>query len=406
MLNVVTPKEALEMIQSSFVPLEKIEKVALEEARGRVLAEDVLAGEYVPSFNRSSVDGYAVRARDTFGCSDAIPAILPVSGETFMGEAAAAAIVPETAVAVPTGGAVPEGADAVVMVEYTEDYGDGSVGILKPVAPGQAMVYKGDDVCPDTLVLQKGRVLRAQDIGTLAAIGRSEVAVMKKVAVGVISTGDELVTPDKTPAVGQVRDVNSAMLRALLEENGAEVICYGIVVDDADLLRERVNEAMSACDVVLLSGGSSVGVKDATCQILEDAGELLFHGIAMKPGKPTILGKHGNQPLVGLPGHPVAAYFVTRVFVLPLLARLSEKEVPSYKMRARLTENVSANHGRAQYHFCRLHESEEGLVAEPIRAKSGLITTLAGTDGFFVIDRDQEGLAKGSEVEVILSMGE
>ena len=402
MLHVKTPEEVLAMIEEEFGFVGQTEQVGLNAALGRVLAEDITATEYVPDFDRSTVDGYAVRAKDTFGCTDAIPAILPLQGEVLMGEGAEFTLNPEECVAVPTGGAVPKGADSVVMIEYTEDYGDGTIGISKSVAPGQNMIFRGDDVYPGKVVLQKGRVLSSQDIGALAAIGRIQVPVVQKLTVGVISTGDELVPPEQTPGPGQVRDVNSPVLEAILTAFGAEVKNYGIVIDDEALLSEKVHQAVAECDAVLLSGGSSVGVKDAACRIIESMGHLLIHGIAIKPGKPTILGKAGCKPLVGLPGHPVAAYFITKLFILPLLGRLMGKEQSHYTTTARVTESISANHGRAQVHCCHLERREGRLWATPIRGKSGLITTLAGAEGYFVIDRDCEGLPQGAEVKVFV----
>lgn len=308
-------------------------------------------------------------------------------------------------VAVPTGGAVPRGTDGVVMVEYTEDYGDGTIGVAKPAAPGMNLIFRGDDVYPGKVILHKGRSLSSADIGALAAIGRVQVPVVKKVTVGVISTGDELVPPEAQPGPGQVRDVNSPMLEAMLSTFGCHVVNYGIVVDDEALLSQKVNQAIAECDAVLLSGGSSVGVKDAACRIIESAGQLLLHGIAIKPGKPTILGKAGKKPIVGLPGHPVAAYFITKLFVQPLLGRLMDRDMTVYTVTARVTESISANHGRAQYHCCRLTGTGGELYAQPIRGKSGLITTLAGTDGYFCISRDCEGLPQGAEIQVTITSG-
>jgi len=406
MLHVKTPEEVLALIETEFTQVAGAELVPLSAAMGRVLAEDIAATEYVPDFDRSTVDGFAVRARDTFGCTDAIPAILPLQGEVLMGEGADYQLNPEECVAVPTGGAIPQGADSVVMVEYTEDYGDGTIGISKSVAPGQNMIFRGDDVHPGKVILQKGRVLSSQDIGALAAIGRTQVPVRRKLTVGIISTGDELVPCEVTPRVGQVRNVNGPMLEAMLVTFGVEVINYGIIIDDETLLSKTVTKAVSECDAVLLSGGSSVGVKDAACRIIESMGELLLHGIAIKPGKPTILGKAGCKPLVGLPGHPVAAYFITRLFVLPLLSRLMGRKQEVYTTTARVTESISANHGRAQYQCCRLERKEGELYAYPIRGKSGLITTLAGADGYFCIDRDCEGLPKFAEIQVTVSQGD
>ena len=404
MLQVKTPEEVLRLIHDKFRPVSELaESVPLTAAAGRTLSEDIIAEEYVPDFNRSTVDGYAVRAADTFGCSDAIPAILSLQGEIRMGEDAGFALLRENCAYVPTGGALPEGADCAVMLEYTEDYGDGTIGILKPGAPGMNVIFRGDDVYPGKVVLQAGRVLTAQDIGALAAVGKTSVPVSRRLNVGIISTGDELVPPEQKPLPGQVRDVNTALLSALLTEQGAEVHSYGIIVDDEDLLRETVTRAVQECDAVLLSGGSSVGVKDASCRIIESLGELLLHGIALKPGKPTIMGRAGNKPLIGLPGHPVAAFVVARLFVVPLLDRLAGRERPLWSVTAELSESVGANHGRAQVNPCRLLRQDGRVLALPIRSKSGLITQLAGADGFFCIERDCEGLPKGAPVQVYLN---
>ena len=400
MLEVKTPEEVLRLIEKEFRPLGRSGVVPLAEALGRVLAEDILAAEYVPDFDRSTVDGYACRARDTFGCSDAVPAVLRLVGEVRMGEGAELTVPRDSCAYVPTGGAIPAGCDCAVMVEYTEDYGDGTVGILKPGAPGMNLIFRGDDVFPGKPVLKAGRLLAPQDIGALAAIGKTEVPVRPRLRVGVISTGDELVPPGRKPGPGQVRDVNSPMLAAMLRDFGAEAVDFGIVTDDEDLLREKTAAAAEACDAVILSGGSSAGVKDAACRIIGELGELLLHGIAIRPGKPTILGKAGNKPLIGLPGHPVAAYFVARLFVLPLLARLEGRTLREYPVRAVLGESLNANHGRMQINACRLETADGRLTALPIRSKSGLITQLAGADGYLVIGRDCEGLPRDAEVEV------
>ncbi|MBR0353184.1 MAG: molybdopterin molybdotransferase MoeA [Oscillospiraceae bacterium] len=401
MLQVKTPEEVLALIQKEFVPLTgRTEHVPLVSAAGRVLAEEIVSAEYVPDFDRSTVDGYACRAADTFGCSVSIPAVLTVAGEVLMGRESGLELEPGSCACVPTGGAIPKGADCAVMLEYTEDFGDGTAGILKAGAPGMNIIFRGDDLIPGKTVLKAGRILRAQDIGALAAIGRSSVPVVRKLKVGVLSTGDELVPPESVPAPGQMRDVNSTMLAALLSRSGADPVPYGIVKDDEQALRETFRDALYECDAVILSGGSSVGAKDAACRVIADAGELLLHGIAVKPGKPTILGKAGNKPLIGLPGHPVAALFAARLFVLPLLDRLSGCEQQRLPVPAKLSESVSANHGRAQVVACRLERRDGILTAVPVRSKSGLITLLAGSDGYFIIDRDCEGLPKGADVQV------
>ena len=404
MLNVKTPDEALEIIRTAFAPLDRPpETVPLAAALGRVLALDVTADAWVPDFHRSTVDGYAVRASDTFGCSDALPAQLILSGEVRMGEEAGLTLAPGHCAAVPTGGEVPQGADAVQMLELCEDYGDGTIGMLKSVAPGHNMIFRGDDVKPGDRVLPAGRRLEPQDIGALAALGVVSVPVVPRLRVGVISTGDELVPPECIPPAGQVRDVNGPLVCALLEQAGALPRFYGIVPDQEDRLTRTVEEALESCDGVILSGGSSVGEKDAAYRIMSALGEVLFHGIAMKPGKPTLLGRTASgKAMVGLPGHPVAALFTTQIFVRALLARLEGRTLRQRQVTARLTEEVSANHGRAQYNGAILRQGPEELEALPIRGKSGLITTLAGADGYFCIPRDCEGFPAGAQIPVYM----
>lgn len=402
MLKVLTPAEVLSLIEKEFAVHSKVESVPLFTACGRVLAEDIISEEYVPDFDRSTVDGYAVHARDTFGCSDSLPALLTLSGQVQMGESADFQLEADCCASVPTGGALPSGADAMVMVEYSEDYGDGTIGILKPAAPGTNLIYRGDDIYPDKKVLHAGQILTAQAIGALAAMGQASVKVMAKLRVGIISTGDELVDLTETPKTGQIRDVNSSLLAACMQQLGAEPVLYGRVRDEAALLTDAVKRAIEECDAVLISGGSSVGAKDVTCDMIEKYGEILFHGIAMKPGKPTILGKTGNKPVFGLPGHPAAAFFVTKLFVTHALNQLMGIQRQIYPVQAVLTESVSANHGRAQYMGVHLSRKDGTIYAAPIRSKSGLISTLSTSDGYFGIERDCEGLSAGTVIQVYM----
>ena len=402
MLKVLTPDEALDLIKEKFSPLSATETVPLSAASGRVLAADIRAEEYVPGFDRSTVDGYALRSADCFGCSESIPALLNLSHSVSMGESAGSAIAPGGCAYVPTGAAIPMGADAVAMIEYCEDFGDGTIALSKAVAPGENLILKGDDVYPGKLIIPAGRLISARDIGSLAAMGISRVEVCRKPIVGIISTGDELVDTDTVPAEGQVRDINSPMLAALVEEFGCESRRFGIVKDEEELLSRSLDDAIAQCDCVLISGGSSVGTKDATARIIESRGEVFFHGIAMKPGKPTILGRAGDKAVFGLPGHPGAAWFVSRIFVRTALERLMGRESHPISLRARLTESVSANHGRAQYGGVSLFKENGVWYAHPQRSKSGLISTLCSADGFFCIPRDREGCAAGEEIEVTL----
>lgn len=402
MLDVKTPEEALELIFNEFSPVSGSETVSLENALGRTLAADLTASEYVPDFDRSTVDGYAVRARDTFGCSDSMPALLNLAGHVHMGEPAGFQILPDTCADVPTGGALPEGADAMVMVEYTEDYGDGTIGILKSAAPGSNLIFRGDDVCPGQTILTAGSRITPQAIGAMAAMGITRISVTPRLKAGIISTGDELVPADQAPGPGQIRDVNSSLLAACMQEAGTVPVSYGMIRDDAGLLAETLEKAISECDLVLISGGSSVGAKDATCQVIRQHGRILFHGIAMKPGKPTILGTAQGKPVFGLPGHPAAAFFVTKRFVLPVLWQLTGQKPAVFPLRAVLDEPVSANHGRAQFLSVCLKNIDGVCHARPIRSKSGLISSLSASEGYFCISRDCEGLPAGTEIDVYL----
>ena len=403
MLNVCTPEQALKIIENAFSGIRPgTETLNIGEAVGRVLAEDIIAREYVPDFDRSTVDGYALRASDTFGCSDSMPAVLKLAGIVNMGMPASMELSEGECAYVPTGGEIPRGADAVVMIEHSESYGNEEIGILKPAAPANNIIFRGDDVFPGKCVIKAGRTLRAEDIGALAALGMAEVKCRKKPVVGIISTGDELVDISVSPAVGQVRDVNSHMLAAAVGRFGAQAKPLGIVKDGYMRLREAVTAALPQCDILLISGGSSVGQMDSTCAVIEELGTLLLHGIAMKPGKPTIVGKLGDTPVIGLPGHPAAAFFVADVFVRRLCETMLGVSSPALGVTARLTEPVSANHGRAQYCGVVLNKTPDGYTAKPVRSKSGLISSLAGCDGYFCIPRDSEGCCAGDEVYIIL----
>jgi len=398
MLNVKTPEAAILEIESRFGSLKAHdEAVPLLGSRGRILYEDVAADEQVPGFDRSSVDGWAVKAADTFGCSDSLPALLKTAGEVEMGKAASMKVLDGECVYVPTGGQVPDGADSVVMIEYTENYGGGSIGVLRPCAPGENIVFSGDDVEAGQRLYTAGHRIAAHDIGALAALGRAAVRVYQKPSVAIISTGDELVPFDRAPQRGQVRDVNSGMLAAAAEASGAEAEVFGIVPDDEDVLVSLLKEARS-CDLILISGGSSAGERDITLDVVNRLGESFIHGIAMKPGKPTIIGEIFGKPVFGLPGHPVAAYFVFELFVYPLICSITGRVPERRTLEAELSQAIPSNHGRAEYVAVKLEEE----VAIPIRGKSGLITLLADADGYVEVPRGREGYHQGAIVTVNL----
>lgn len=398
MLNVITSEEALEILQSRFSLKTECETVALAQSVGRTVFEDIKSGEFVPDFHRSTVDGYALCAADTFGCTEALPALLRLVGQVEMGRGSDIRVSRGETAYVPTGGQIPDGADAMVMLEYAEDMGD-TIAVMKPAAPGAHMIFRGDDVENGEIVFPRGHRLLPKDTGALAAMGFSQIKVFKKPRVAVFSTGDELV-PAETSAlkIGQMRDVNAPMLSAAVEASGGECVARGILPDDSEALRASVIDALQGCDAVLISGGSSVGAKDASAQVLSQLGELLFHGLALKPGKPTLTADVGGKPVFGLPGHPVAAFFVYDLFVRPTLYAMMDSGVRGFTKTAVITAAVPSNHGREECVPVRLQDD----TATPIMSKSGLITTLSGADGFIRIPRDAEGVDAGDTVEVCL----
>lgn len=399
MLKVKTIKEAEALLKERFAGYTEGENVPLGFALGRTLFSDVNSREYVPDFHRSMVDGYAVRAADTFGCSESIPAVLRLRGEVAMGQPAVMTVDAGSCAYVPTGAQLPDGADAMVMLEYAEDFGDGTIGIQTPAAPGTHIIFRGDDVRAGAPVLRRGYRLQAKDVGALAALGYSRVNVFRRPRVAVFSTGDEIV-PIETKAltIGQIRDVNGPMLCAAVTASGGEPRYLGIISDNPQVLEESIVAALREADMVLLSGGSSVGVKDAATQVLSGLGELIFHGLALKPGKPALAADIGGKPVFGLPGHPVAAYFIYSLLAKPLLYRMMDSVPQNSTVWAQCALAIPSNHGREECVPVRL----EGDKAWPVIGKSGLITTLSGASGYIRIPRDAEGLANGERVQVIL----
>jgi len=398
MLYVKTLEESNKLLKERFSAFVNSETVPLIHATGRILFEDVLSGEYVPTFNRSTVDGYAVIASDTFGCSDSIPVLLKNCGAVIMGESPDCDVTKGSCCYVPTGGAIPESADAMVMIEYADVLPDGTIAINKPSAPGMGIIFKGDDVRPGVTVLDAGKRLGPADIGALAAMGRAAVSVYKKPAVVVFSTGDELVLPDETPSAAQIRDVNQSMLLSALYKTGAEPSGFGILKDNKEEIKKAVNDSSRDFDMVLISGATSVGVDDVAEEILKELGEVLVHGIALKPGKPTIAADVRGKPVIWLPGHPAAAYFVYKLLVEPLLLGMMGCKENRREAGFLLSKTIPSNHGREECVPVSINEGK----AIPIPTKSGLISTLSRADGFIIIPRDSEGIKQGEQVNVIL----
>jgi molybdopterin molybdotransferase len=402
-LDTVTPDEARAVL-AGFPRVAGSDLVPLADALGRVLAEELVVPESLPAFDRSLMDGYAVRARDTFGASESAPAYLALSGRIAMGSAGSKACAEGTAQEISTGGALPSGADAVVMVEYCREVGDGQVEIARPVAASENVIRAGDDLSLGAPLLGSGLRLRPQEIMALAALGVTSVRVCPRPKVGILSSGDELVEPGRAPLPGQVRDCNALALLSQVTEAGGAGRLYGVCSDDPAALAKIAARMRDECDAAFVSGGSSQGVRDSTAEILAGFGPpgILAHGIAIAPGKPTILAASGGKPLIGLPGHPVSALVIARVFLNPLVRSLGGEtgllEPFPRRTRARLSRPVASKPGREDYVRVRL----AGDLAEPLLKGSGALSTVLLADGLVRIPLDCEGLLAGEEVDVLV----
>jgi len=382
------------------------EWVTIDEAVGRVLASTCMSPVDLPDFNRSTVDGYAVFASEVFGACESIPSLLSLNGEVIMGDSEIPVLKSNEAIYVPTGGAVPHNADGVVMIEFTDKMDAQTLLVKHPIHVGENITFKGDDVKVDECVFEKGRRLSVYDIGLLAGIGIPSVEVYKKIRVTVISTGDELISVDAPASFGKIRDINGNALSAALRAYGAEVNGPIHVLDNFDQLKSAYEVALLTSDCVLISGGSSVGVRDYTCEVIThfDDSELLVHGIAVKPGKPTIVGRIGEKLVFGLPGHPSAALLLYNLVVIPYLETLVGASMEAIKVPAILCSRVHGAPGRDAFIMVSLEIAKDGFsyLAKPVHAKSGMITLLSNATGYIRLSRDQEGLNEGSLVMVTL----
>ena len=382
------------------------EEIPLLETVGRILAEDIVADVDLPDFPRAIVDGYALQGASTFGASEGNPAYLTITGSVAMGESPEVTIGPGEAVRIATGGMLPQGANSVVMVEHTEAIDEATIEVYRSIAPGQNMIAIGEDIKKKSRVLKQGHPIRPQDAGLLAAFGKQKVAVFRRPVIGIISTGDEIIPINETPNLGQIRDINTYTLMGLIHEAGAQAISFGIVSDDFEILFEKCKLALDQCDMILISGGSSVGARDFTVDVLSALpdSKILVHGISISPGKPTILARVQNKAFWGMPGHVVSSMIVFSRVVKPFVkhfsgqAGMQEKE---HRLNARLSRNVASNQGRVDFIRVRLRQEEGQLWADPVLGKSGLISTMIFADGLVEIDINTEGLEKGTEMEVI-----
>lgn len=405
-LRLHPPLEALGLLLGSFDSTPQVERTATRDALGRVTAEDVQAPYPLPSFDRSTVEGYAVRAADTHGANESLPAYLRLAGEVPMGGEPRFKLKPGECGLIHTGGMLPEGADGVVMVEQTQMAREGEIEIRKAAAVGENVIRMGEDVREGEVVIPAGSRLRPVEIGGLMALGITELRIANKPLVGLISSGDEVVPPEEAVSIGQVRDVNTYSLKALIEESGGATRSYGIVPDELKAMQKTVSQAHRECEMVVITAGSSASARDLTAEVIQSLGQpgVLAHGVNVRPGKPTILGVCEGKPVVGLPGNPVSALVIARLFVVPTIEKLLGVKVlrPRPIVKARLALNLSSQAGREDWVGVRLMEDNGEYRAEPIFGKSNLIFTLARADGLLRIPADANGLAADEEVDVWL----
>lgn len=403
--NVVTVDEANDMITSNFSEYQfETECVDLIYGTKRILAEDIISSMDVPEFNRSTVDGYSVIIEDTHGATYAIPSMLTNVGETRMGEVPSTDIVSGQALYTPTGGMLPESATGVIMIENTESLDEETLLIYKPISKGENIIYKGDDTKKGDVVLQKGRKLSPEAIGVLASLGISKVKVYKKPKFYIISTGDEIIDIDEELTLGKIRDINSYALISMAEELGCEVVGRNIVKDEYKLLRDEVQKGLEVSDIVLLSGGSSVGTRDYTDKVISsfNGKGVLIHGLAIKPGKPTIVGEGDGKLIVGLPGHPVSSIVVFKAIVEEFIRdKMGIREIPP-QVNATMETNFPSSPGKKTYHMVKLRREEDEYIASPTFGKSGMISLLSQSQGYIIIDEHEEGIYKGEERRVYL----
>ena len=403
LFNVVSIKEAKDLIEKNFNVKPIKEEVELLNSMDRVIYEDIISQINVPNFRRSTVDGYAVNSKDVAGASESMPAMMNYKGEVFMGKIPEVNMdFPGDCVYVPTGGMIPEGADSVVMVEYTERVHEDTVLINKPKAYGEKVVEIGEDIAKEEVIIKKGKRLRPYEIGVLSSLGITKVPVCRKPKVAIISTGDEIVDPNKDPKLGQVRDINSYILQASIIEDGGIPINYGIVRDDFNLLKNTVEKAIEDTDIVLISGGSSVGKKDVTIDVINSLGDpgVFVHGIAIKPGKPTIIGKAKDKIIFGLPGHPLSAAIVYKIIVKYYIDKIAGAKEEVFPIICKFNINYHSAKGREEYLPVTLNWERDEIIASPVFSKSGLISGFSKAYGFIKIDKNLEGIKKDEKVFV------
>jgi len=382
----------------------KTDMVPVDKAPGCILAEDIFSPCSIPSYRRSTVDGYAVLACDTSGAGEGIPVILKLTGSVLIGRQADIKVSSGECVYVPTGGMLPQGADAMVMLEYSEAAG-AYLSVYKSVAPGAGIIEEGEDFQKGKLLLKKGTCIRAQETGALSAAGILNVSVYASLSLAIISTGDELVSPEQEPAPGKIRDVNTSALKALAKRYGCNAAISQVLPDDEAVLENAVRSAMTACDIIIISGGSSKGDRDFTAKIIDSVSKpgVFTHGLAVKPGKPTILGwdDQNKKLFAGLPGHPVSAMMIfTTIF--GWLSEILFNKQPAFPVPARISCNVPGAPGKTVFMPVVLELQGGFYLAKPVFGKAGIISTLTDADGYIIIERNKEGIKQDESVLVYL----
>ncbi|SFH54155.1 molybdopterin molybdochelatase [Tindallia magadiensis] len=380
------------------------EEVALVEGLHRILCNSIESPRDIPEFNRSTVDGYAVKAADTHGANESIPAMLKNMGEIEMGTNTSIEINTGECVYVPTGGMMPEGSDSVVMIECVEEMDNDLILVHQSVAAGENTLLKGEDMKKREVIFDKGHRLRPQDLGLLAGMGFKSVHVYGKLKVGVISTGDELVQPGDELSLGKVIDMNTYSISAAVLEDGGEVVDTAIVPDDIEILKDKLRIMMSTCHLVLVSGGSSMGHRDVTKDAINSIGDpgVVVHGISVKPGKPTIIGKVGETLMIGLPGQPVSALVVYKILINIIMKALGGSGLKMSTTKGKLAVNIPSAPGREHYVMVRIDKDEAENVVHPVHGKSGMLSMMSKADGFVKIESNKEGLNKGTDVTIYL----
>jgi molybdopterin molybdotransferase len=404
--KVQTPDQLYKKL-GRFKPL-SFEKVAIEDSLHRVLFEDVVSPVNLPEFRRSTVDGFALKAKDTYGASESNPAILQLAGEILMGQVSDIEVHEGEAVKVATGGMVPKGADSVQMVEYTEGIDSQTLHVSKTLSPLENVIQIGEDIRSGEVVLHKGHLIRPQDMGLMAGIGKADVTVFLRPRVAIISSGDEIVPIERVPSPGEVRDMNRYTIFSMVQEIGGIPLFLGIAKDRFSDLQEKIEKGLRESDMVVMTGGSSVGTLDMAVEVVQTfpGAEILAHGISIRPGKPTLLADIDGKPFLGLPGHPVSAMVIFHFFgkpVLKILSGLSGEVIsPQIKVKARASRNIPSVPGREDYVRVKLEERDGTFWAHPIFGKSGAISNLVRANGLIRIGINEEGLEEGEEAEVTL----